>query len=150
MADTHPSPGHASLAELRDYWRLPSTRAARDRARKLDLTRTGKGFPWLWVWRAEGLRTIRRIVPRAERHLGLVDLDEVLQKRAVGVDHRALELLQQEPGRLAAAEAELPLEVQRRDTAGMARHDLRGQEPRPQRQVASVQDRACEVRQNRG
>jgi len=59
MADTDPSPGHASIAELRDYWRLPSTRAARDRARRLGLTRVGKGYPWLSIWRAEGLHPPR-------------------------------------------------------------------------------------------
>jgi hypothetical protein len=80
MADTHPSPGHASLAELRDYWRLPSTRAARDRARKLDLTRTGKGFPWLSVWRAEGLhQPPRRHWDALKRpHKTIGDLADVL------------------------------------------------------------------------
>ena len=54
---------------------------------------------------APALLAVDRIMPGAERHLRLVDLDEILQKAAVWVDHRAAELVQQEPGALVAAEA---------------------------------------------
>jgi len=81
-------------------------------------------------------------VLRAEGHFGLVDLDKVLQEAPIGVDHRAPELLQKQPCCLVAAEAQLRLELERRDPVGVARHDMRGQEPGPQWQMAAMHDRA--------
>ena len=80
------------------------------------------------------------IVFRAKRHLRLVDLDQVLQQAPVGGDHRAAQLVQQEPGGLAASEAKLSLELQRGDAVGMAGDDVRGEEPRLEGQVAAVDD----------
>ena len=80
------------------------------------------------------------IVFRAKRHLRLVDLDQVLQQAPVGVDHRAAQLVQQEPGGLVASEAKLSLELQRGDAVGMAGDDVRGEEPRLEGQVAAVDD----------
>ena len=48
-------PGHATPEELRTYWRTSSLRAAEERARRLGVRKTGQGYPWLSIWRAEGL-----------------------------------------------------------------------------------------------
>ena len=55
-------PGHATDEELMAYWRTKSVRSARERARRLGIRRVGKGWPWLSIWRAEG------IAPPARRH----------------------------------------------------------------------------------
>jgi predicted DNA-binding transcriptional regulator AlpA len=49
------APGHASPDELHAYWRTKSVRAAEERARRLGIRKTGLGYPWLLIWRAEGL-----------------------------------------------------------------------------------------------
>lgn len=48
-------PGHASSDELHAYWRTKSVRTAEERARRLGIRKTGQGYPWLLIWRAEGL-----------------------------------------------------------------------------------------------
>jgi predicted DNA-binding transcriptional regulator AlpA len=48
-------PGHATPEELRTYWRAKSVRVAEERARQLGIRKTGHGYPWLSIWRAEGL-----------------------------------------------------------------------------------------------
>jgi predicted DNA-binding transcriptional regulator AlpA len=48
-------PGHATPEELCTYWRASSVRAAEERARRLGIRKAGQGYPWLSIWRAEGL-----------------------------------------------------------------------------------------------
>ena len=78
----------------------------------------------------------------AQRDLGFVDLDEILQKAAIGRHHGAAKPLQQEPCGLVAAEAELGLQLQGGNAVGVARHDMGGHEPGLQREMAAVHDRA--------
>ena len=73
-------PGHATPEELRTYWRAKSVRVAEERARQLGIRKTGHGYPWLSIWRAEGL------APPPERqwaelklpHKTMKDIAEVL------------------------------------------------------------------------
>jgi len=62
---------------------------------------------------APALWPVDRIVPGPERHLRLVNFHKVFQRVAVGVNHGATQLLQQQPGRLVTAEAKLSLKLQR-------------------------------------
>ena len=82
----------------------------------------------------------------AERHLGLVHLDHALQRIAVRIDHRAPQLLRQQPGGLVGAEAQLPHQLLRRHAVGVGRHQVGGPEPRRQRQFGPVHDRPCRRR----
>ena len=50
-----PDPGCATLEELRAYWRMPSTRAARELARRKGVRRHRSLYPWFAIWAAEGL-----------------------------------------------------------------------------------------------
>ena len=43
--------------------------------------------------------------------VAFVDLDEVFEKRPIGIDHGAAQLLQHQPGGLVGAKAELRLEL---------------------------------------
>ena len=97
--------------------------------------------------RAATTAAVDRVVLAAQGDLGLVDLDQGLQLSAVGIDHRPTQTMQEKPSRLVAAEAELGLQLQRRDAVGMAGDDVRGEQPRAQRQVAAVHDGA---RRHRG
>lgn len=51
-------------------------------------------------------------MPGPERHLCLIDFDEVFQGVAFRVDHGPPQLLQEEPSRLVTAEAKLGLKLQ--------------------------------------
>lgn len=53
--DAETSPGHATLDELSAYWRTASPRAAAERARRLGVRKVAGTYPWLSIWRAEGL-----------------------------------------------------------------------------------------------
>ena len=88
------------------------------------------------------LLAVEGIAFRAERHFRLIDLDEGLQQASSGVDHGAPELLQQQPGGLVAANAQLPLQLKGRDAVGMGSDNVGGKEPRLERQVAAMHDRA--------
>ena len=77
----------------------------------------------------------------AERHLGLVHLDHALQRIAVGIDHRAPQLLRQQPSGLIGAEAQLSHQLLCRHAVGVGRHQVGGPEPRRQRQLGPVHDR---------
>lgn len=55
MITERKDPGHATLEELRIYWRMPSLRATRELANRLGLRRVGKRYPWLAIWAVEGL-----------------------------------------------------------------------------------------------
>jgi len=65
-----------------------------------------------------------------------------LQQAPPGVDHGAPELVEQQPGGLVAADAQLPLQLKGRDAVGVRGDTMRGEEPGLQRQVAAVHDRA--------
>ena len=82
------------------------------------------------------------IVVGAERHLGLVHFDHSLQRIAVGIDHRAPQLLRQQPGGLVGTEAQLPHQLLRRHAVGVGRHQVGGPEPCRQRQLGPVHDRS--------
>ena len=93
--------------------------------------------------RAAALPACGRVFCGTEREGGLIDLDQVLEQAAIGVNHGPAQLVQQEPGTLAAAEPELGLELQGGDAVRVAGHDVNGHEPDLQGQVAAVHDRAC-------
>ena len=64
-----------------------------------------------------------------EGHPGLVDLDDLLQQAPVRIDHRPAQLVQQKPGGLGAADADLSLQLKSRDAVRMAGDNVRGDEP---------------------
>ena len=74
--------------------------------------------------RAASLTAVSRFVLGAVRNRRLVDLDQFLEQGPILHHHGPAELLQQEPGRLVAAEAKLGLQLKRRDAVGVARHDV--------------------------
>lgn len=61
--------------------------------------------------------------------VALVDFDEVFEKRSIGIDHGASQLLEHQPGGLVRAKAELRLELQRGDAVGVASDGVDGLEP---------------------
>lgn len=88
------------------------------------------------------LLAVEGIAFQAERHFRLIDLDEGLQQASSGVDHGAPELLQQQSGGLVAANAQLPLQLKGRGAVGMRSDNAGRKEPRLERQVAAMHDRA--------
>jgi hypothetical protein len=48
-------PGSASVEELQIYWRMPSVRATRELAKQLQVRRIRRAYPWISIWKAEGL-----------------------------------------------------------------------------------------------
>ena len=82
------------------------------------------------------------IVLVAADDLGFGDLDEPGQGAAVAGHHAAPQLGTQQPGRFVGAEAELALQLQRRDAVGMGSHQIGGPEPQGQRQLGVVHDSA--------
>ena len=70
-----------------------------------------------------------RIVVGAAGNRPLVDLDQAGERLAAGRDHGAAQLGAQQPGGLVGAEAELLLQLQRRDAVGMGRHQVGRPEP---------------------
>lgn len=95
---------------------------------------------------APSLRLVARVVPRPERHLRFINFHKAFQRVAVRnthrIDHGAAELVQQQPCRLVAAQAELGLELQRRHAVRVTGHDVCREKPRPKRQVAGMHHRA--------
>ena len=83
-----------------------------------------------------------RVVLGAERDDRLVGLDQAAERLALRVDHGAAQLGAQHPGGSVRAEAELALQLQRRDAVGVRRHQKRRPEPNRQRQLAGMHDRA--------
>jgi hypothetical protein len=79
----------------------------------------------------------------AERHLGFIDLNEGLQRAASWIDHGAPELLEQEPGGLVAADAQLALQLKSGDAVRVGGDDVRGKEPRFEWPMAAMHNRAC-------
>ena len=82
---------------------------------------------------AAALPASGRIVLTAQGDLGLVDLDDALEKASPGIDHGAAELRQEQPGALVAAQAQLGLQLQGGDPVGVAGDDVDGREPGLQR-----------------
>src|SRR6056297_4161925 len=68
MNERADGPGHATLEELRVYWRMPSLRATRELARALGIVKVGDRYPWLSIWAAEGL------APPPRRHWSALKL----------------------------------------------------------------------------
>src|SRR3954452_11615593 len=64
------------------------------------------------------------IVLAAADDLGFVDLDEAGERAAVAGHHAAPQFGTQQPGRFVRAEAELALQLQRRDAVGMGGHQI--------------------------
>lgn len=62
MTSSKRTPGSASLKELQAYWRMPSTRAARDLAVKFGVRKIAGQYPWLSIWASEYL------APPAAKH----------------------------------------------------------------------------------
>src|SRR5207245_1541009 len=85
--------------------------------------------------------TLDRVVLRAQRHFGLVRLHHGLQQTALRRYHRPAQLVQQQPSRLVAADAELRLRLLGGDAVRMARQLVDRREPRPQRQLAAMHHR---------
>ena len=83
-----------------------------------------------------------RVVLGAERDDRLIGLDQAAERGARRVDHGAAQLGAQHPGGAVRAQAELVLQLQRRNAVGVRRHQKRGPEPHRQRQLAGVHDRA--------
>jgi len=71
----------------------------------------------------------------------VVDLDVAMQGLAGGIDHRAPELVQDQPGRLVPADGQLALQQQGRDPPLVRRHQIRGPKPQRQRSLRPVEDR---------
>jgi hypothetical protein len=65
-------------------------------------------------------------MPGAQRHLGLVGLDQRSKQRPFWIDHGPAQLVEQQPGGLVAAQANLRLSLLGGNAVGMARH----QEPK--------------------
>ena len=91
---------------------------------------------------ALALAARRRLLRPPERDARLVDLDVALERRPVGRDHGPAQLVQEQPGRLVGANADLRLELKGRDPVRVRRDEIGGDEPSPQRQVRAVHDRA--------
>jgi len=60
---------------------------------------------------------------------GVIDLDIAVQRLSSRIDHRAPQLMEDHPRRFIAAQAELPLDPQRRGAALIGGHQVRGPEP---------------------
>jgi len=76
-----------------------------------------------------------------EGHLGLVDLHDTHQGITVRIDHRAPQLLRQQPRGLIGAEAKLPHELLGRHAVRMRGHQMCRPEPSGERQLGPVHHR---------
>ena len=79
-------------------------------------------------------------IPAADE--GLVDLDLADEQSPVGGDHRAPQLLQDEPRDFVSADAKLALQLLGRDARSVRRHQIRRPEPQHKRCVRMVHDRS--------
>jgi len=87
------------------------------------------------------------LVLGSEGNARLVDLDGLFvaaQFLAVGIDHGPTQFVQQEAGGLVGAGAQLSSELEDRDAVGVRRHEVRSQEPLPQREVCPVHNCASD------
>src|SRR5260370_9427045 len=109
--------------------------------------RLGLGLPALRSITSTATRILpaapgsKKAAADAEGNLRLIKLDDAFEKIAVGIDHRAPELLRQQPSRLVG-DAELVFQLSRRHAVGMRRHHVRRPEPRRQRQFRPMHRRA--------
>ena len=87
-----------------------------------------------------GVAGLEECIAFAERDFRLIDLDDAFQWFAIWIDHRSPQLLRQQPSGLVS-DAELVLQLPRRHAVGMRRHEMRGPEPRRQRQFGAVHRR---------
>ena len=85
------------------------------------------------------------IIAGPEWNFRLIDFDHSFERFAVRINHRAPELLRQQPGSLVS-EAELIFELPRRHAIGMRRHEMRCPEPSRERQLGAVHRRARRYR----
>ena len=72
-----------------------------------------------------------------EADFSLIDFDDAFQWFAIRLDHRAPELLRQQPSGFVG-HAEFVLQLQRRHAVGMRRHHMRRPEPCRQRQFGAM------------
>ncbi len=96
--------------------------------------------------RADDQRLVQELAAALETGLvtpqiGLIDLDLLLQRLPLGVDHGPTKLVQERPGRLVA-DPELAPQLHRRQPGGMGGHQVGGPEPDRQRHPRPMQDRA--------
>ncbi len=80
-------------------------------------------------------------VADAKGNFRLIHFNDSFEKVAVGIDHRAPQLLRQKPSRLVG-DAELVFQLSRRHAVGMGRHHMRRPEPGRQRQFRPMHRRA--------
>ena len=88
-----------------------------------------------------GVARLEESIADPEWNFRLIDFDDAFERLAVWIDHGAPQFLRQKPGCLVG-EAELIFELPRRHAVGMRRHEMRGPEPRRQRQLGAVHRRA--------
>ena len=93
-----------------------------------------------------GIAGFEERIAFTEGNFRLIDFDDPLQWFAIRIDHRSSQLLRQQPGGLVG-DAELVLQLSRRHTVGMRRHEMRGPKPCRQRQLGAMHRRA---RRDRG
>jgi hypothetical protein len=82
----------------------------------------------------------------AERHVGLVDLDDATKWTPVGIDHCPPQLVKQKPGGLVAAEAQLRLELQGGHPVRMGGEKVGCQEPDAEREMRAMHHRSGDER----
>ena len=88
-----------------------------------------------------GVSGFEECIAFAKGNFGLINFDDAFQWFAIRIDHRAPELLCQQPGSFVGY-AKLVLQLQRRHAVGMGRHQMRGPEPCRQRQSGAMHHRA--------
>ena len=88
-----------------------------------------------------GVAALKDSIAFAEWDFRLIDFNDPFQRLAIRIEHRAPELLRQQPRGLVG-DAKLVLQLQRRHAVGMGRHQMRGPKPRRQRQFGSMHRRA--------
>lgn len=88
---------------------------------------------------------LEKTITSPEWNFRLIDFDDSFERFAVRIDHRAPELLRQQPSSFVR-EAELIFELPRRHSIGMRRHEMRSPEPRRQRQLGAVHRRTRRYR----
>jgi hypothetical protein len=76
--------------------------------------------------------------------MGLVSLDPLRQRLAVGSNHRPADLVQPSPGRLVAAEAHLPLQLGGGDPTLARGHQVDGEKPLGEAGLGLLEDGAGE------
>ena len=83
----------------------------------------------------------RRVILGAAGDQAFVHFDQARQRHALWCDHGPAQLGGEQPCGLVGTQAELLLELQRRDPVGVRGHQIGGPEPRDQRQLGAVHHR---------